>query len=72
MAKSKVFWVTRDDIGNAAYEIWPYKRHPQQDESGEYPMDSEHGFCCNNFETLTGITLAPGERVKARLIIQET
>ncbi len=71
MAKSKVFWITRDEGDNRDYEIWPYKEYPQQNVLGEYSCRAPFRCCCDEFEKLTGITLAPGQRVKARLVIKE-
>lgn len=71
MAKSKVFWLTRDECSDSHYEIWPYREHPRNDENGIYPSGAEFSCYCDSFEEFTGITLAPGQRVKARLVIKE-
>ena len=78
MAKSKVFCITRDirklGPGIVGYRTWPYRHFPKII-NGRYQgfrsQDFWHYFCKTTFEKLTGITLAPGQREKYRLVKQE-
>ena len=65
---SKVFWITRDEYSRSHYEMWAFREHPQKDESGNYPIDAPFACCCGEFESLTGITLKPGQKKKFRLV----
>ena len=67
MAKSKVFWVTRDNDDHGEYEIWPYRAHPKSND-GWYPSGCSFGCCLDDFQRITGITLKPGEKKKFRLV----
>ena len=75
MAKSKVFWITRDADASVGDEIviWPYRAYPQKDKHGDWLSDEGciDMFDDALFEDWTGITLAPGQRRKARLVIKE-
>ncbi len=79
MAKSKMFWLTLDKQGTAyssAYIlVWPYKAFPQKDRDAVYhakeTISWEIKLCPSSFKNVTGITLAPGQRIKARLVIKE-
>ena len=73
--KGKVFWITLDKAdapysSNRIY-VWAFATPPVQTETGLF--ESGRGewafrFCRQDFEQLTGITLQPGERIKARLV----
>lgn len=74
--KGKVMWVTRDGqdcaLSHKVY-IWCFRAYPQEDPEGtwtskDYGPDWEG--CVEGFTVLTGITLAPGERIRARLVIE--
>ena len=82
MAKSKVFWITRDELADSEDMIWAwdYICYPQKDTDGIWmlPDNKEKDRPNLNFEPLEdifveifGITLAPGQRIKARLVIKE-
>ncbi len=78
MAKSKVFWLTRDDdntICAGRTFLWCYRAYPKKNKYGSFSSDSENSLdeWRINYEPpfFAHITLAPGQRVKARLIIQE-
>ena len=76
MAKSKVFWITRDAYQTGLSTkvfVWPYRAYPKRDIDGVYEsdMNSELDMCVKGFAKITGINLAPGQRVKARLVIGE-
>lgn len=73
MAKSKTFWLTRDDDGEVW--IWQYACHPHIDENGEWlaTVHSKHeqvelDMCADGLALFTGVTLAPGERGKYQLV----
>lgn len=73
MAKSKTLWITRD-LDSEHVEVWFYKAHPHEVTDGEFVSEQVEPawvFCVAIFTKLTGITIAPGQRVKARLVIQE-
>ena len=75
MAKSKVFWITRDAYQtNLSFKVfvWPYRAYPKRDSDGVYDsgMGPELHMCATGFANVTGITLAPGQRVKAQLVIK--
>ncbi len=67
MAKSKVFWITRDKDGYRC--IWDYREFPKKDDDGMYCSD--HGRILNTSALIKHVTLAPGQRVKATLEIKE-
>ncbi len=76
MAKSKVFWITKDAYGTTLSSkvfVWRYRAYPKRDSDGVYEsgMDPELDMCASGFANTTGITLAPGQRIKARLIVKE-
>ena len=82
MAKSKVFWITRDERldpdgfnSESLYAIWAYSCHPQKNEHGVWDYRLAKAGACEDVKpeviALTGITLAPGERGKARLVTPE-
>ena len=77
MAKSKVFWMSLDKQGtgfsNRDIFVWPFKAFPKKDGDGVYHARTEtigweFKLCPGSFKCVTGITLAPGQRIKARLI----
>ena len=76
MAKSKVLWITRDayqtNLSEKVY-VWPYRAYPKRDIDGVYEsgLSPELDMCAEGFANVTGITLAPGQRVKVRLVKQE-
>lgn len=73
----KVMWITRNNVPLAGYAAWSYNKFPRlhgpyykvpwkrRKRWGQY---SDKWFCQIDFENLTGIILAPGERIKARLV----
>ncbi len=67
MAKSKVMWITRDALGNGV-EIWAYRAHPSCRDGTFVSSFRGQWFCYPVFKRLTGITVKPGQRIKARLI----
>lgn len=76
MAKSKVFWITRDDKGtyyDRKIYVWRYRAYPKKNASGEYTSHALPVWngCAKGLKPLTGITLAPGQREKYQLVKKE-
>ncbi len=73
MAKSKTFWVTRDEDDfhgdKLLVYVWKVRDNPQKDSNGVWELGKSgvYDFCYRGFKALTGITLKPGERKKFRL-----
>ncbi len=78
MAKSKVFWLTRDDDNTICADrtfLWCYRAYPKKNKHGSFSSHSEDGLDVwrINFPPpmFAHITLKPGQRIKARLVIKE-
>ena len=74
MAKSRVIWITRDARDDCGYRLWPYREVPKlSNATSNYFGKANHcGYRFirkDEFEPATGITLKPGQRIKARLVI---
>ncbi len=70
MAKSKVFWATRDHNGGqweGKIYVWSYRSHPKLNNRGDFLARMSPVFHVRATEFF-GITLKPGEKKKFRLV----
>lgn len=78
MAKSKVFWLTRDSSDSSDIAAWNFRAYPYKDEDGNWNWNADRKFNGEAFEyipphicQMLGIALKPGQKVKARLVLGE-
>ncbi len=75
MAKSKVFWITRDDDSEQEECcLWDYATYPSKDDTAYYSnkfVKGDFHDCDADMCRMLGIALKPGQRIKARLVIKE-
>lgn len=64
MKKSKEFIVEREKVGLFSSPLWAVLKHPINGKIA-------YGFCYRQFCKFFGITLAPGERKRVKITIEE-
>ncbi len=70
MAKSKTVWITRDDEQEGCC-LWDYATYPYKDNTtynSDKFINGDFIDCDADMCRMLGITLRPGQRIKARLI----